>query len=49
MILIGNGDGPDRRMVHNPDYDFNDEILPLGASFWVNLAHGFLSEQRVPR
>jgi hippurate hydrolase len=24
-------------MVHNPNYDFNDEILPIGASYWVKL------------
>jgi hippurate hydrolase len=31
-------------MIHNPGYDFNDAILPLGASYWVRLAHAFLSE-----
>jgi amidohydrolase len=45
MILIGNGVEQGGRMVHNPDYDFNDEILPLGASFWVKLAEGFLAEK----
>jgi metal-dependent amidase/aminoacylase/carboxypeptidase family protein len=25
-------------MVHNPRYDFNDEILPIGASYWARLA-----------
>jgi hippurate hydrolase len=24
--------------VHNPHYDFNDEALPIGASYWVTLA-----------
>jgi hippurate hydrolase len=24
--------------VHNPHYDFNDEALPIGASYWVMLA-----------
>jgi hypothetical protein len=24
-------------MLHNPRYDFNDEVLPLGASYWANL------------
>jgi len=24
-------------MVHNPHYDFSDEILPLGASYWATL------------
>ncbi len=39
-ILIGNGEGEvGGCMVHNPYYDFNDRILPLGASYWVSLAH----------
>lgn len=24
-------------MLHNPRYDFNDALIPLGASFWVRL------------
>ena len=30
-------------MVHNPDYDFNDDILPVTASYWVKLAERFLA------
>ncbi len=37
-IWIGNGDGEGSCMVHNPSYDFNDEILPIGATLWVKLA-----------
>jgi len=37
-IWIGNGDGEGSCMVHNPGYDFNDEILPIGATWWVKLA-----------
>jgi hippurate hydrolase len=37
-IWIGNGDGEGSCMVHNPNYDFNDEILPIGATWWVKLA-----------
>ena len=36
-IFIGNGDGPQSCMCHNPNYDFNDEILPLGARYWQAL------------
>ena len=25
-------------MLHNPHYDFNDAVLPWGASYWVRLA-----------
>ena len=37
-IWIGNGDGEGSCMVHNPGYDFNDQILTLGASWWVKVA-----------
>ena len=33
---IGHGGGP--CMLHNPSYDFNDDLLPLGATYWVRLA-----------
>jgi amidohydrolase/hippurate hydrolase len=29
--------GQDNPPVHNPYYDFNDDILPLGAHYWVEL------------
>lgn len=41
-ILIGNGkEGKGGCMVHNPHYDFNDDIIPLGASYWVRLCEEF--------
>lgn len=36
-IGIGGGEGPDDPPLHNPYYDFNDRILPLGAAYWVAL------------
>ena len=33
-ILIGNGDTDS---VHSPTYVFNDEILPIGSSYWAEL------------
>lgn len=38
-IWVGNGESgePGGCMVHNPNYDFNDEVLPIGASYWVKL------------
>ena len=42
-IWIGNGDGEGSCMVHNPGYDFNDEILPIGATYWVKMAEKILS------
>jgi len=49
--FIGNGDGEHRESghglgpctLHNACYDFNDEILPLGATYFVNLARLYLS------
>ena len=34
---IGNGDSTESAQLHNPHYNFNDEILPIGASYFVRL------------
>ncbi len=38
-IWLGNGErgGPGGCAVHNPRYDFNDEVLVIGASYWARL------------
>jgi len=36
-IFIGNGGDETTPMLHNPNYDFNDETLPHGASYWARL------------
>ncbi|CAI5988180.1 unnamed protein product [Closterium sp. NIES-65] len=36
-LWIGNGPTEGGCMLHNPLYDFNDDILALGASYWVQL------------
>jgi len=41
---IGHGGGP--CMLHNPSYDFNDALLPLGATYWVRLAERWLQTQK---
>jgi hippurate hydrolase len=53
-FFIANGDGSHRGsyegvghdsgpcMLHNPHYDFNDELIPLGASLWVRLVEQWL-------
>ncbi len=39
-VWIGNGTGAQGGcMVHNPAYDFNDAILPIGSAYWVSLVH----------
>ncbi len=39
-ILVGNGD---TAMVHHPEYDFNDETIPAGCSWWAEIV-----ESRMP-
>jgi len=42
-LLIGNGtDGHCGRPLHNPGYDFNDEVLETGAAYWVKLTENVL-------
>jgi len=43
-IIIGNGPGEGGCLLHNPGYDFNDEILTLGARYWATLAESRLSK-----
>jgi len=43
-VWLGAGQGPDTPNIHNPRYDFNDDVLRIGASYWVTLA-----EQQLPR
>jgi len=38
----GHGAGP--CTLHNASYDFNDDLIPIGASFWIHLVERFLSE-----
>lgn len=48
--FIANGDGDHRDFghgggpctLHNPSYDFNDDLLPIGATYWVRLAEAWL-------
>ena len=40
---MGHGGGP--CMLHNPSYDFNDDLIPLGATYWVRLAEAWLKAQ----
>jgi len=51
-VWLGNGDGNHRDtghgsgpcMLHNGSYDFNDELLPVGATYWVELAREWLNQ-----
>ena len=41
-VWLGNGPGTGGCTLHNPHYDFNDEILPLGVNYWVRLVGAVL-------
>lgn len=49
-VFIGNGEGDHRAEghdlgpcnLHNASYDFNDDLLPLGATYWVRLAEAYM-------
>jgi amidohydrolase len=41
-VWLGNGPGSGGCTLHNPHYDFNDEILSLGVSYWVRLVEAAL-------
>jgi amidohydrolase len=43
-VFIGNGTGDKAVGLHNPHYDFNDEILPIGASYWARLVERVLAK-----
>ena len=55
--IIANGDGAHRASyegggydagpctLHNPHYDFNDELIPLGGTYWVRLAEEWLAHE----
>ena len=50
-VWLGAGDGTHRAaghgagpcMLHNGSYDFNDALLPVGATYWVELARRWLA------
>jgi len=42
-FMLGTARTDNDPQLHNPKYDFNDDILPVGAAFWVELAEDFLS------
>ncbi len=54
FFFMGNGDGAHREAghglgpctLHNPNYDFNDDLIPLGATVWVRMAEQWLAARR---
>jgi amidohydrolase len=43
-VFVGNGTGEKAVGLHNSRYDFNDEILTVGASYWVRLVERVLAK-----
>jgi len=41
-VWLGNGPGTGGCTLHNPHYDFNDELLPLGIAYWTRLVEAAL-------
>ena len=41
-VWIGNGPGEGGCMLHNPNYDFNDEVMPAGVAYWCALVQRLL-------
>ncbi|MBF6646984.1 M20 aminoacylase family protein [Methylobacter sp. BlB1] len=41
-LWLGNGPAENGCLLHNPHYDFKDEILPIGAAYWVKLVETVL-------
>ena len=45
-VWIGNGNTKKSNsyMLHNENYEFNDDILTLGATYWIELSHRWLNK-----
>ena len=45
-VWLGAGRGADTPNIHSPQYDFNDDVLAIGASYWVTLAEQQLAKRQ---
>jgi hippurate hydrolase len=43
-LMLGGARGEDDPLLHHPMYDFNDDILPIGASWWATLVEQQLAK-----
>jgi hippurate hydrolase len=43
-LMLGGGKGKHDPLLHHPKYDFNDEILPVGASWWATMVEQQLAK-----
>jgi hippurate hydrolase len=44
-IWLGNGSSENGKNLHSPKYDFNDDILAIGISYWIELARSIMGPQ----
>ena len=47
-VYIWMGNGENSASLHNPAYDFNDRVLPLGVRYWVELTMALLRDGKLP-
>lgn len=47
-VYIWLGNGEESASLHNPKYDFNDSVLPLGVQYFVKLVHAMLRDGKLP-
>jgi len=45
MLWLGNGAAESGAFLHSANYDFNDEAIPVGASFFARLTERFLARR----
>jgi metal-dependent amidase/aminoacylase/carboxypeptidase family protein len=45
FVWMGIGRAEEGRLIHTPLYDFNDEALSYGASYWARLAERVLAKR----
>ncbi|MEM8985829.1 MAG: amidohydrolase [Pseudomonadota bacterium] len=42
LILLGQGEGEAPAKLHTPEYDFNDNLIPIGVQYWLTLVDQLL-------
>jgi len=45
-FFIGASSSTDAKPLHHPGYNFNDDLLPIGAGFWTQLTESFLAPDK---
>ncbi len=43
-LYLGQGDAEHSAHLHTTKYDFNDNLLPIGVNFWVDLVQKYFSK-----